>query len=158
MVVIARFNPNGITPIIFAWSGDSDSLAYHMVNRGTADAETLEISNEGGSSPDTSLVFAEAQLNDNFAVKWAHVGEDEIIIKLALQMDAWMGIGLEPEDGGMTNCDIYIGTFDGGTVQVGDYWATGGKQTARLVSFLMCVKLLEEFLFCSTRVYAAQWR
>lgn len=124
------FNPSGVTPIIFAWSGDSDALAYHLTNRGSADAETIEMEAGGGGGGGTGdLVFAEAALNDNFAVKWAHTGEDEIVIKMALQMDAWMGLGLEPEDGGMTNCDIYIGTFDGGTVHVGDYWSTGNYST-----------------------------
>lgn len=125
-----------MTPIIFAWSGDSDVLAYHLINRGSADAETSEMEAAGGGGGGGGgggvagdLVFAEAALNDQFTVKWAHTGEDEIVIKMALQMDAWMGLGLEPEDGGMTNCDIYIGTFDGGTVHVGDYWSTGSYRT-----------------------------
>lgn len=149
MIVIPSFNPNGVTPIIFAWSGDSDTLAYHMTNRGTADAETAEIidSAGGGGSSDNSVVFAEAQLNENFAVKWAHVGEDEIIIKLELKIDAWMGIGLEPEDGGMTNCDIYIGTFDGGTVHVGDYWATGRKQAKNIQAIGASSNALHVFSF-----------
>ncbi|GMH33879.1 hypothetical protein BSKO_01713 [Bryopsis sp. KO-2023] len=128
------FNPEGITPIIYAWSGDSDSVGYHgAANRGSAEAETVATETggggEGGGGGSTGdLVFAEAQLNGNFALLWAHDGEDEIVIKMRLSLDAWMGIGLEPEDKGMTNCDMYLGTFDGGSVHVGDYWSAGYAQ------------------------------
>ena len=65
---------------------------------------------------------------------WAQYGEDEIVLKFQGSGNAWMGIGLDPEDGGMTNSDMYIGYIDGGTVHVGDYYSSGNLRTVAWVS------------------------
>lgn len=39
----------------------------------------------------------------------------------------WVGIGLEPEDGGMLNADMYLG-YDDGEMRVKDCWSSGYAQ------------------------------
>ena len=88
--------------------------------RGNGDLDWLFLSvTESGD-----LVFAESTLGP-FTLLWALSG-DELTVKIQTQEDVWVGIGLEPEDGGMVNADMYVGHNDG-DMKIDDCWSSGAS-------------------------------
>eukprot|EP00210_Caulerpa_lentillifera_P000497 g480.t1 len=127
------FVTNGGTNVIYAFDLSSSTLAYHGINRGSA---VLETGDSESSSPDTptsssipadaaGLVFGESQLGA-LTLLWA-ISDDEITVKMRTMDNVWVGIGLEPEDGGMVNADMYLG-YNDGEMKVRDCWSPGYAQ------------------------------
>ena len=73
---------------------------------------------------DNALEFAQSKLGA-FTLLWA-VSGDELIVKMQTDSDVWVGIGLEPEDGGMVAADMYIG-FKDTDMRVADCWSSGNS-------------------------------
>lgn len=71
-------------------------------------------------------MFGESTLGA-FTLLWA-ISEDELTVKMQTENDVWVGIGLEPEDGGMTNADMYLG-YNDGAMKVVDCWSSGKRSS-----------------------------
>lgn len=138
----SRFDTENPIMLIYAWHDTSDDLQYHGIsNRGSVEAMTSPVIDEdvidtnnndiienesndevNGDVQNDALVYSEASLGA-LTILWGSI-EDELTIKLRISDDVWVGIGLEPEDGGMMNADMYLG-FNDGSMKVIDCWSSG---------------------------------
>eukprot|EP01114_Cavostelium_apophysatum_P010197 TRINITY_DN2368_c0_g1_i2.p1 TRINITY_DN2368_c0_g1~~TRINITY_DN2368_c0_g1_i2.p1 ORF type:complete len:1022 (-),score=215.75 TRINITY_DN2368_c0_g1_i2:37-3102(-) len=64
-------------------------------------------------------------LDGMMTIYWKIEGENVINIAMVGNTLGWLGIGFEPSDGGMKDCDMYLGWVSGGSVTVQDTWSTG---------------------------------
>ena len=75
-------------------------------------------------------------LSGGFVLSWGLVDSSTIYIQMQAPGSVWVGIGLDPSDAGMSDCDMIIGWVDSSTnkVYLDDYYSGGYAQPANDVS------------------------
>ncbi|KAK3239360.1 hypothetical protein CYMTET_50709 [Cymbomonas tetramitiformis] len=145
-------NAQDATPVIFSWnSADSvdtsqyhgntargkSSVAFHLLAEdpppippppSIPDSPPALTGNEPLSPPPSEPVsgLKSVELVNGFTLEW-ELGEsgEDIMIRMIVATTGWVGLGIEPDDGGMSNCDMIMGHVENGVASVTDAWADG---------------------------------
>lgn len=62
-------------------------------------------------------------INDHYTLYWKVENNLYLNFAIVAKTNGWVGIGLNPADQGMEDCDMIIGRVENGKVTVGDYWS-----------------------------------